>query len=519
MTAGTRRARIPHVEILALLAVAEFMLTLDLSIVNVALPAIRGLGFGEDSLQWVVNGYALTFGGFLLLGGRAADLFGGRRVFLGALSVFSAASLACGLAGGEVALVAARAVQGLSAGVLAPATLSLLTATWAEPAERNRALSVWTAVAIGGGAVGALAGGILTDALSWRWIFFVNVPVGAALVALGAARLPRRDTGTERGTLDVAGAITVTAGITALVWALVRTEAAGGGSREVVAGLAAAAVLLGAFVVVETRLARAPLVPFAVFRSRRLSAGNLLSFLSFVPVMATWFLLTLYLQRVRAYTPIEAGLIFLPMALAVIGGSQVSFRAVARVDARVLFAAGGLVAAVGMAWLGRLSESTAMPWVLVPACIAMAGGGLMFAPVTVAATSGAPADQGGLASGLLNTTRQIGGALGLAVLGTVAAAQAASDTGGQAAALSAGTAAALTAGAAIFIVTAIAGALALPSRLAPPDASGRDDAPAATPRSGAPRGDAGAAARLAGRPCDTRATASPPTNASDSGPT
>jgi EmrB/QacA subfamily drug resistance transporter len=446
--------------ILALLAVAEFMLTLDLSIVNVALPAIRrDLGFSAGSLQWVVNGYALTFGGFLLLGGRAADLFGGRRVFLGALGAFGLASLACGLAAGQVALVAARVVQGLSAGVLAPATLSILTATYADPVQRNRALSIWTAVAIGGGAVGALAGGLLTEALSWRWIFFVNVPVGGALLALAVACLPRGEPGGARQRLDVAGAITVTAGLTALVWALIRSDPAGWGSGEVIGALGAAATLLGAFAFVETRLARAPLVAFSVLRSRSVAAGNLMSFLSFVPVMATWFTLTLYLQRVRGYSPLDAGLIFLPMSLAVIGGSQASFRAIARVDARLLFAAGGLVAAAGMAWLGRLSSATAMAWVVVPACIAMAGGGLMFAPITVAATSGVAPDQGGLASGLLNTTRQIGGALGLAVLGTVA--------------VNAGYATALTLGAAIFVVTAIAGALALPGRLGPPRPSSR----------------------------------------------
>ena len=462
-----RAVRVPRVGTLALLAVAEFMLTLDLSIVNVALPDIGSdLGFSADSLQWVVNGYALAFAGFLLLGGRAADLFGGRHVFLGALSVFVVASLACGAATGQVALVAARVVQGLSAGVLSPATLSILTATYDQPQARNRALSIWTAVAVGGGAVGALAGGVLTDALSWRWIFLVNVPVGAVLVVVAASRLPHG--GLPRGgrQLDVPGALTVTGGLIALVWGLIRTDTAGWASAEVLGAFALAGVLLGAFAVVETRLARAPLVPFAVFRSRLVSAGNLMSFLSFVPVMATWYLLTLYLQGVRGYTPIQAGLIFLPMSLAVIGGSQVSFRLIASVDARLLFAAGGLVAAAGMAWLGRLSADTAIAAVIAPGCVAMAGGGLMFAPITVAATSGAAPDQGGLASGLLNTTRQIGGAIGLAVLATIAASHTAPV--GSGAALSAGYATALRVGAAIFVATTIAGALTLPARLGAP---------------------------------------------------
>jgi EmrB/QacA subfamily drug resistance transporter len=459
MSARLGRPALPRPGVVALLALAELMLTLDLSIVNVALPAIRGeLGFSQSSLEWVVNGYALTFGGFLLLGGRAADLFGGRRVFLGALGAFTLASLACGLAPGQPVLVAARAVQGLSAGVLSPATLSILTATYTRPAERNRALSVWTAVAIGGGAVGALLGGALTELLSWRWIFFVNLPVGLGLLAFGAARLPRA-AGTARRGLDLAGAVTVTAGLTALVWALIRSGERGWAAGEVLAGLVAAALLLGAFVVLETRVAREPLVPFSVFRSPLVRAGNLLSFLSFLPVVATWFFLTLCLQGVRGFTPAEAGLLFLPMSLAVVVGSQVSFRAVARSDARLLFAAGGLLAAAGLAWLARLSPATGLPWVLGPASVAMAGGGLMFAPITLAAVAGVPADQGGLASGLLNTSRQIGGALGLAILATVAGA-AGTPTGGFGGAF--------LAGAGIFVATALAGVLVLPGQLGAP---------------------------------------------------
>jgi EmrB/QacA subfamily drug resistance transporter len=444
--------------VLALMAVAEFMLTLDLSIVNVGLPAIRDdLGFAQDSLQWVVNGYALTFAGFLLLGGRAADLFGGRQVFLGALGAFTLASLACALATAEEALVAARAAQGLSAGVLSPATLSILTTTYREPDARNRALAMWTAVAIGGGAVGGLLGGLLTSALSWRWIFLVNVPVGAALLALAASRLPRRPADSAHRQLDLAGAITVTGGLTALVWGLIRSDDAGWGSADVLGVFVLAAAMLGAFVVVETRVSRSPLVPFSVFRSRLLSAGNLLSFLSFVPVIATWYFLTLYLQVVRAYTPLQTGLLFLPMSLAVVGGSQASFRLLPRLDARALFAGGGVLAAAGLAWLGRLGADTGIPWVIVPASIAMIGGGLMFAPIMVAATSDVAPEHGGLASGLVNTTRQIGGALGLALLGTVAA--------GTAGGSSTGYAAALDVGAVIYLVTTFVGIVALPARL------------------------------------------------------
>jgi EmrB/QacA subfamily drug resistance transporter len=464
-----RSLQIAHPGLLLVLAVAEFMLTLDLSIVNVALPSIRGaLGFSQGSLQWVINAYALTFAGFLLCGGRATDLFGGHRVFLSALGGFTLASFAAGLAPSGAVLLAARAAQGLSAGVLSPATLSILTATYRQGRERSRALSAWTAVAIGGGAAGALIGGLLVSGLSWRWIFFVNVPVGVSLMLAAAGRLPGRPLRAQRGRLDLAGAVTVTAALTALVWALIRSGAAGWESVQVLGGLAAAAALLATFMLIETRLAGNPLVPFAVFRSRALLAGNLTSFLSFVPVMATWFFLTLYLQSLRHASPLEASLLLLPVSMAVIAGSQASFKLVSALDARALFAAGGVIAAVGLGWLGRFSADTALVWVIIPASIAMLGGGLMFAPIMIAATSGVGSERGGLASGLLNTTRQLGGALGLAVLGTVAAAHA---TGPASAVLpdtvSSGFAAALTGGAIVFLATAILGAIILPAGLGP----------------------------------------------------
>jgi EmrB/QacA subfamily drug resistance transporter len=449
MTGAEERPRI-----LGLLAAAEFMLVLDVSIVNVALPSIRAdLGLDASALQWVVDGYAVTFGGFLLLGGRAADLLGGRRTFLWALAAFSGASLACGLAAGPVALAVARALQGLSAGVLSPATLALLTTAYREPAERNRALAAWTAVAIGGGAVGGVLGGLLTGALSWRWIFIVNVPVGTLLLALGARRLPRPTGAGRPRSLDAAGAVTATAGLGTLVWVFIRAGATGWGATEVVAGLAAAVALLGAFVFIEARIAREPLMPLLLLRSRTLAAGNVLGLLSFVPVLPTWFLLTLYLQAVRGCTPVQAGLAFLPMSLAVIGGSQLGFRI--RADPRALVAAGGLLAAAGLAWLAQLSPTTGLAWVIAPASLTMTGGGLLFAPVTVAATAGVPVEYAGLASGLLNATRQIGGAVGLAVIGAVAAAHGAPATG---------YAPALTLGAAVFVVVAAAGAIALPGR-------------------------------------------------------
>ena len=450
--------------ILPILGTAEFMLVLDLSVVNVALPAMRsGLGIAPGALEWVINAYALGFGGFLLLGGRAADLFGGRRVFLAALSAFALASFACGLASGPTVLIAARSVQGVSAGVLSPTTLSILTATFTEPRARNRALSAWTAVAIGGGAVGAVVGGVLTGLVSWRWIFFVNVPVGAVLLVTAAMRLPAAASSVGRR-LDVAGAVTVTGGLVAVAGALTSAPAAGWASAKVVGPLATATALFGAFAVVETRVARAPLVPFTAFRSRLLSAGNMLSFLSFVPVMATWFFLTLYLQEVRGYTPLQTGLIFLPVSLAVAVGAQASFKVIVQAGARVLFLAGGAIAAAGLAWLAQLTPGGSLWAVIIPACLTMIGGGLMFAPITMAATSGLPSGQGGLASGLLNTSRQTGGALGLAVLVTIATAR----HGGSAASLTAGFRAAFGVGTVIFAATAIIGAVILPRYLGTP---------------------------------------------------
>jgi EmrB/QacA subfamily drug resistance transporter len=442
---------------LALLAVAEFMLTLDLSIVNVALPSMRrDLGFSQSALQWVVNGYALTFAGFLLLGGRASDIFDGRRVFLGSLGMFSIASLACGIAWSGPVLVGARVVQGLAAGLLAPTTLSILTRTYESSDARNRALAIWSGVAIGGGAAGGVIGGLLTSTLSWRWVFVLNVPVGACLITFAARRLPRMP-GTRNPDLDVAGAITITGSLVALMWALVRSSDVGWGATEIRAALVIAAALLGAFVLIELRIAKAPLVPFSIFRTRSIWAGNLLSFLSFLPVMGVWFFLTLYLQVSRHYTPMQTGVLFLPLSAAVVAGSQVSFRLIRGVDGRMLLAGGGLTAAAGLTWLSQMSASTGVLLVIAPATLAMAGGGLMFAPITSAATS-ASAQQAGLASGLLNTTRQIGGAFGLGLLTAIAAGGA-----GHGPQLSTGYASAFKVGALVFAATTVLGAIVLPA--------------------------------------------------------
>jgi EmrB/QacA subfamily drug resistance transporter len=452
MSLSGQRPKAEPRSLLALLAVAEFMLTLDLSIVNVALPSIRDdLGFSRTALQWIVNGYGLTFAGFLLFGGRATDIFGGRRVFLGALGSFSIASLACGVAGSPEVLVGSRVIQGVAAGLLAPATLSILTTSYAAPDARNRALAIWSGVAIGGGATGALLGGILTSTLSWRWIFFINVPIGASVLVVSAARLPR-PRASIRGRLDVPGAVAVTGSLLALMFGVTRSSDLGWGSTEVVGAMLAAAALASLFAVIEMRFASPPLVPFRILRLRPIWAGNLLSFLSFLPVMATWFFLTLYLQEMRNYTSLQTGVLFLPLSLAVIAGSQISFRLVRAAGERVLLVLGGLSAAGGVAWLSGLSPSTGMASIIASATLTMAGGGLMFGPITVAATSAGP-NEAGLASGLLNTTRQIGGALGLAALTTIATASGTPT---------AGYATAFRVAAVIFIGTAIAGVLVMP---------------------------------------------------------
>jgi len=307
--------------ILAVVCVGQFMVVLDLSIVNVALPSMqRDLGFTTAGLQWVINAYALAFGGFLLLGGRAADLFGRRRIFMLGLCLFAGASLVCAVAQDQAMLVAARALQGLGAAVLSPATLTILTVTFRAPAERARALGIWSAMAAVGGASGALLGGILTDLLSWRWIFYINLPVAAA--ALVAARVVLAETRAEgaRPSLDVPGAVTVTGGLVALVYAVAGTDTHAWSSTATVVPLLVAGAFLVAFVVVETRLARAPLVPFRLFRSRGLSAANVAMLLVGGAMFSMWFFISLYMQDVLGYSPLKTGLGFLPQSAAIIIG-------------------------------------------------------------------------------------------------------------------------------------------------------------------------------------------------------
>ncbi len=409
--------------VLVLCCLAQFMVILDVSIVNVALPSISAdLGFSGADLQWVVNAYTLTFAGFLLLGGRAADLLGHRRVFVAGLLLFAAASLAGGLAPNDGVLVAARAAQGLGGAIVAPSTLAILTTTFSEGAERNRALAAWGAMGGLGGATGALLGGVLTELLSWRWILIVNVPIGLALAAVAVRVVAdvRRDTGARRS-FDLAGALTVTAGLVVLTYGIVRTAEEGWTSARTLGTLALGLALLGAFLLIEGRFARAPLVPLRTFRARSLTGANVVVFCLGASVFAMWYFVSLYLQDVLGFTPIEAGLAFLPMTGAIILTSSFAGRGVGRIGAGRMLVVGMALIAVGMALFGRVAvDGTWAGDVLVPGVLTAAGLGLSFVPVTIAAVSGVARTEAGLASGLVNTARQVGGSLGLAVLATLA---------------------------------------------------------------------------------------------------
>jgi EmrB/QacA subfamily drug resistance transporter len=419
-----RSRHVPDGVILAIACVAQFMVVLDVSIVNVALPSIgRDLHYTPSGLQWVVNAYVLTFAGFLLLGGRAADLFGRRRVFLFGLGLFTIASLAGGVAQDSTWLTVARAVQGIGGALLSPATLTIIVTTFA-PNRRAWALGIWSAVAGAGGAAGSILGGVLTSALSWRWVLFVNIPIGVAgmiagLLWLTESRASDRGAATPR--LDVGGAVTVTLGLGALIYAIVGTETHPWGSAYTLILLGGAAALVALFAVIELRIARTPLVPFGLFRSRSVTGANVVMFLVGAAFFAMWYFLSLYLQNVLGYSPLGAGMAFLPMAVTIIIGAQVSARLMPRIGARPLLLAGTILAAAGFGWLSRIVPAASY-WehVFGPGCLIALALGLLFTPLAAAATAGVSFSEAGLASGVLNTSRQVGGSLGLAVLATIA---------------------------------------------------------------------------------------------------
>ncbi|GGM52475.1 MFS transporter [Longimycelium tulufanense] len=408
--------------VLALACAAQFMVVLDVSVVNVALPSIQAsLGFDQGSEHWIVNGYALVFAGFLLLGGRLADLYGRKRIFLVGLALFAGSSLVGGLAGNLGTLVAARATQGLGAAVLAPATLTILTTTFREGAQRTRALATWTAVGAAGGAAGNLIGGVLTQFLSWRWILLINVPIGALAIVLAARYLVRdhrRDLGQR---LDFPGAVLVTAGLASLSYGITQTQTRGWSDVVAVSALGAGTVALAGFVVVEGRFARAPLIPLRLFRVRSVSTGNVVMLLGGACLMPMWYFLSLFMQNVLHYGPWETGVGFLPHTLVIIVGSRLAPRVMEYVDARTLIVMGAAFAAVGFLWQGHISpDIDYLSGVLWPGLVISAGGGLLIAPITTMVTSKVRESDAGAASGLMNTTKQVGGVLGLAVLVTVA---------------------------------------------------------------------------------------------------
>ncbi|WP_326807730.1 DHA2 family efflux MFS transporter permease subunit [Streptomyces sp. NBC_01775] len=403
-------------------SIGQFLVVLDVSVVNVALPSMRdGLSLSGSALQWVVNAYALTFAGFLLLGGRAADLFGRKPVYLAGLGLFTAASLAGGLAQDAEMLIVARAVQGIGAAVLAPVTLSLLTSTFPEGPARTRAIATWAAVGTAGGAAGGLVGGLLTDLLSWRWVLLINVPVGVLVVAVVVLGLRERHEKTGRRGLDLPGAALVTSGVAALAYGIGRTESHSWGSAQVLVPLVGGLLALAAFVAVEARTAE-PLVPLRLFRLRAVAAGNVVTFVAMTGAFAMWYFLSLYMQNVLGYSAVRAGVSFLPHTAGVIVGSKAAPRLMARFGIRAMVAVGGVVATAGFGWQGLVlnADGTFLGTILGPGILMAGGIGLLMTPLTDAATTGAAAREAGVVAGLVNTSRQIGGALGLAVLGAVA---------------------------------------------------------------------------------------------------
>ena len=406
---------------LILLCMTQFMVVLDASIVNVALPSIgEALQFSQENLSWVINGYVLTFGGFLLLGGRLADLLGRRRIFMIGLGVIAVASLAAGFASTEGQLIAARAAQGLGAAIISPAALSIVSTIFSDGAERNKALGAWGAVAGAGGAAGVLLGGILTDGLGWEWVLWVNVPVALVVLALTPRLIPESRSESATRHFDTLGAVTITAALSILVYGIVDAEQAGWGSAQTIGLLGASALLFGLFVVIERR-SQAPLVPFGIFRKRTLTGANAVGLLVGASLFSMFFFITLYMQQVLGYSAIEAGLAYLPLSVAIIISAGVASQLVTRVGFKTVLAAGMLLIAAGLAWFSQVSVGGSFTSdILGPSLLAAVGLGFSFVPTTIAAVSGIEDREQGLASGLINTSQQIGGALGLAVLATVA---------------------------------------------------------------------------------------------------
>nr|WP_030932117.1 MFS transporter [Streptomyces sp. NRRL S-646] len=419
--ASSRRTTPPTWLVVALACAGQFLVVLDISVVNVALPSMRAdLGLSPQGLQWVVNAYTIAFAGFMLLGGRAGDLYGRKRMFLVGLALFTAASLGGGLAQEGGQLLVARAVQGLGAAVLAPSTLTLLTSAVPEGAARARAIATWTAVGAGGGAAGGLVGGALVDGLSWRWVLLINVPVGA-LVLAGSMRWLVESRNGDGRRLDLPGALLVTAGLGTLAYGISQTEAEGWTAAATGVPPAAGLALIALFLVVEARTA-APLMPLGLFRVRAVSSANAAMFVNGSAMFCMWFFMTLYAQNVLGYTPFEAGLALVPSSLTVLLGSKSAPRFLPVFGARNVAVFGTLLAAVGFGWQSMMTpQGNYLTEIMFPGILMMLGAGLTATPLAALATSGAAPGEAGLVSGLVNTSRTMGGSLGLAVMSTIAA--------------------------------------------------------------------------------------------------
>jgi EmrB/QacA subfamily drug resistance transporter len=408
--------------VLVIACLAQFMVVLDATVVNIALPSVqRGLHFSAANLQWVVNAYTLIFGGFLLLGGRAADLLGRKRLFVAGVILFSAASLLNGVAQSSGMLIVGRGLQGLGGALVSPAALSIVTTTFSDGEQRTKALGVWSAIAAGGAAAGLLLGGILTQIASWRWVFFVNVPVGIATIALAVRYVRESRLEVEHRSYDVAGAFTVTSGLVVLVYAIVKAQAYGWGSTHTLGLGAVAFALLGAFLFIESR-SKAPLMRLSIFRIRTLSVADTTLLLVASGMFGMFFFASLYVQEILGYSPIQAGLAFLPVSIGIVVGAGIAQQLIKRLGVRRVSIVGISLATAGMLVLTQLPVHGSYVSDLLVGLLPMSiGMGLTFVPITLLGTSGVTADDSGLASGLFNTSQQVGGSLGLAILASLAA--------------------------------------------------------------------------------------------------
>nr|WP_157554726.1 MFS transporter [Herbidospora sakaeratensis] len=443
------------VAVIVLACLGQFMVVLDVSIVNVALPAMRAeLGFTETGLQWVVNAYALTFAGLMLLGGRAADLFGRKRVFLTGVAVFALASLLGGLAADPGLLIAARVLQGVGAAVLAPTTLTILTTTFSEGPRRTAAISAWNAVGAAGGAAGGILGGTLTELLSWRWTLLINVPIGLAIVITGL-RVIARDRPEGSARLDLPGAVLVTGALTAIAYGTVETHEHGWGSPVALVPLVVGVLGLGVFVLVESKTA-SPLVPLALLRRRTVAGTTIIQVLSGAIFFAMWYFLSLHMQGDLGYSPMTAGLAFLPHALTLIATGRLAPLLLRRMTPRTLLIGATVVGIAGLLLQSAVLDGYVLG-LLIPGVLMCGGAGLAFTPLVVLATNGVARSESGLVSGILGASRQVGGSLGLAGLATVAATMSTPE---------AGYGAVFLIGAVLMAITIVVAVVVLPSRAA-----------------------------------------------------